>query len=69
VGMVLGIAVAGTILYALAPFSANAAPGSFGAADLQEFMHGLHWAYISGAALAASAALTSLLAIGRRPQA
>jgi len=69
VGMVLGIAVAGAILYGLAPVAASGHPGSFSPADMHQFMHGLRWAYISGAALAAAAALTSLLAIGRRRQA
>jgi EmrB/QacA subfamily drug resistance transporter len=69
VGMVLGIAVAGAILYNLAPVSASSHPGSFSPSDIHEFMHGLHWAYVSGAVLAAIAALTSLLAIGRRAEA
>jgi EmrB/QacA subfamily drug resistance transporter len=69
VGMVLGIAVAGAILYGLAPISASAQPGYFTPADMHQFMHGLRWAYISGAAFAAAAALTSLAAIGRRRQA
>jgi MFS family permease len=69
VGMVLGIAVAGAILYGLAPVAASGNPGSFSPADIQQFMHGLRWAYISGAFLAAAAALTSLAAVGQRRQA
>jgi EmrB/QacA subfamily drug resistance transporter len=69
VGMVLGIAIAGAILYSLAPVSASAHLGSFSPTDVRDFMHGLRWAYISGAVLAATAALTSLLAIGRRAEA
>ncbi len=69
VGMVLGIAVAGAVLYSLAPMAATTLSGSFSPAELEAFMHGLHWAYISGAAFAASSALTSLLAVGRRTQA
>jgi len=68
VGMVFGIAVAGTILYGLAPISASTNPGSFSSTDIDEFMYGLRWAYISGAAVAATGALTSILAIRRRPQ-
>jgi EmrB/QacA subfamily drug resistance transporter len=68
-GMVLGIAVAGVILYGLAPISVSAHPEAFSPSDIHEFMYGLHWAYISGAVLAAIAALTSILAIGRRLQA
>jgi EmrB/QacA subfamily drug resistance transporter len=69
VGMVFGIAVAGAILYSLAPISASAHPGSLSPAEIHQFMYGLRWAYVSGALLAVTAALTSLLAIGRRPQA
>lgn len=69
VGMVLGIAVAGAIFYGLAPIAASAHPGSFNSAEIQEFMYGLRWAYISGAVLATTAALTSLIAIDRRSQA
>ncbi len=69
VGMVFGLAIAGAILYSMAPISASAHPGSFSPTDIDEFMNGLRWAYISGAVLAATAALTSLLAIGRRSQA
>jgi len=68
VGMVLGIAVAGAVLYNLAPITASEHPGSFSPADIQEFLRGLHWALISGAALAGTAAFTSLLAAGQRKQ-
>ena len=68
-GMVFGVAIAGAILHSLAPISTSTNPGSFTPADIAEFMYGLHWAYISGAAFAATAALTSILAIDRRPQA
>jgi hypothetical protein len=68
VGMVLGIAIAGAILYGLAPIAVSAHPGAFSSSDIHEFVYGLRWAYISGAALAATAAFTSLLAVGRRLQ-
>lgn len=67
VGMVFGIAIAGAILYSLAPITASIDPASFSSSDLEEFMHGLHWAYLSGAAAAATSALTSILAIRRHP--
>ena len=66
VGMVLGIAVAGAILYSLAPTAAYAHPGSLSPEDIREFLNGLHWAYISGACFAGLSALTSLLAIDRQ---
>lgn len=62
VGMVLGIGVAGAVLYALAPVSAKATPGSFTLDDVELFVHGLRWAYITAGALAATSPLTSLLA-------
>jgi len=65
VGMVFGIAVAGAVLYAVAPSAATAHPGdpSF---NIQEFVSGLHWAFITGMGLAIFAALTSLAAVDRQ---
>jgi EmrB/QacA subfamily drug resistance transporter len=69
VGMVLGIAVTGAVLYNVAPVTVSMEPGSFGSAEIEEFLNGLRWAYVSGAVLAGIAALTSLLAVERRGQA
>ncbi len=66
VGMVLGIAVAGAVLYNLAPLTTTAHPGSFSPSEMKEFLRGLHWSFITGAGIAATAALTSLLAIDRK---
>ena len=66
VGMVLGIAVAGAVLYNVAPVAQSKQPGSFTPADIEEFLKGLRWAYISGAILAGASALTSLGAKGKR---
>jgi len=68
VGMVLGIGVTGAVLYNVAPVAQSKPPGSFTPADIQEFLNGLHWAYISGAILAGAAAMTSLGAKGRPQQ-
>ncbi len=68
VGMVLGIAIAGAVLYNLAPFTASAQPGSFSPSQMQEFLRGLHWAFIVSAGIAACAACTSLLAAGQQKQ-
>jgi len=68
VGMVLGIAIAGAVLYNLAPVTVSEHPGSFSPADIQEFLRGLHWALIAGVALAGTAALTSLLAASQQKQ-
>jgi EmrB/QacA subfamily drug resistance transporter len=69
VGMVLGIAVAGAVLYHVAPIALSGQPGSFTGADIQEFLSGMRWAYITGAAIAGTAALTALMAVSRRKQA
>jgi EmrB/QacA subfamily drug resistance transporter len=68
VGMVLGIAISGAVLYNLAPVTSSTHPGSFTPQEIQEFLRGLHWAFITGAAIAATAALTSLLAAGQKKQ-
>ncbi len=65
VGMVLGIAVAGAVLYNVAPIASSGQPGSFSPSEIEEFLSGLQWAYIVGAILAGFSALTSLAAIGR----
>jgi len=69
VGMVVGIAMAGAVLYNVAPIAVSGHPGSFSSTEIEEFLSGLRWAYIAGAALAGTAALTSLGAVGRRRQA
>jgi hypothetical protein len=66
--MVLGIAVAGAVLYNCAPVAHSMRPGTFGEVEVQEFLCGLHWAYIAGAGIAGAAAVTSLLAGGRKRQ-
>ena len=63
VGMALGIAIAGAVLYACAPVARSMQPGSFSSTDTMEFLCGLRWAYISGAAIAGTAAITSLVAV------
>jgi MFS family permease len=67
VGMVLGISVAGAVLYNCAPIAHSMQPGTFGEAEIREFLCGLRWAYITGAGIAGAAAVTSLVAGGRRP--
>jgi MFS family permease len=65
VGMVLGIAVAGAVLYNCAPVTHSLQPGAYSESDIREFLCGLRWAYIAGAGIAAVGALTCLMA-GRR---
>jgi len=69
VGMALGIAIAGAILYNAAPVVLNWNPSSFTSIDIHQFMSGLRWAYLVGAMLAGAAALTSLIAASQRKQA
>jgi EmrB/QacA subfamily drug resistance transporter len=68
VGMALGIAVAGAVLYNVAPIAASGQPGSFSPSEIEEFLSGLRWAYIAGAVLAGIAALASLGAVASRRQ-
>ncbi len=68
VGMVLGIAVAGAVLYNVAPVTHSMQMGAFGDAEVRQFLSGLRWAFITGAGIALTGALTSLAAGGRRPQ-
>ena len=65
VGMVIGIAVAGAVLYSIAPVAAARNPAEFTPEQIGAFVEGLHWAYVTGAGIAAAAAVTSLLAVGR----
>ena len=64
----MGIAVAGAVLYNVAPIAASGQPGSFTSTEIEEFLSGLRWAYIAGAVLAGIAALASLGAVARRRQ-
>jgi EmrB/QacA subfamily drug resistance transporter len=62
VGMVLGIAVTGAVLYNIAPVASSMHPGYFDPEGIREFLDGVRWAYVAGAGIAALAALTSLFA-------
>ncbi|MDA8308400.1 MAG: hypothetical protein M0Z81_16455 [Deltaproteobacteria bacterium] len=66
-GMAFGIAVAGAIMYSLAPFTTRGHAGAFTGRELNAFLHGLHWAYLAGCALALLAAFSALLAKAETP--
>jgi hypothetical protein len=68
VGMVLGIALAGAVLYNVAPNAVSRHPGSFDSSEMQVFLAGFRWAYLSGAIMAGIAVLTSFAAVERRRQ-
>lgn len=61
-GMAFGIAIAGAIMYSLAPFTARGHAGAFSGPELNAFLHGLHWAYLAGAAMSLLAAFAALFA-------
>jgi EmrB/QacA subfamily drug resistance transporter len=61
-GMAFGIAVAGAIVYNLAPSSISDHTGHFTGQVLGNFVDGLHWAYLAGAALAGLAGVAALFA-------
>ncbi len=61
-GMAFGIAVAGAIMYSLAPFTTRGHAGAFSGQELNAFLHGLHWAYLAGTALSLLAAFAALFA-------
>ena len=67
-GMAFGIAVAGAIMYARAPFTARGHAGPFSGPELLAFLNGLHWAYLAGAALALLALIAALCARAQTPQ-
>jgi Na+/melibiose symporter-like transporter len=69
VGMVLGIAIAGAVLYNLAPVAASGTIEQLTGPEINEFVSGLHWAYISGAAMAGISAVAQLFAVKRRSEA
>ncbi len=59
VGMVLGVAAAGAVLYAAVPASVLKAP-ELGPSEAAAFSAGLRWAYAAAALFAAAAALLSI---------
>lgn len=61
-GMAFGIAVAGAIVYSLAPFTTSGHAGPFTENQLAAYLNGLHWAYGAGAVLSMISACTALFA-------
>ena len=61
-GMAFGIAVAGAIVYSLAPFTTSGHAGPFTGRELSLFLNGLHWAYLAGAGFSVLSAGAILLA-------
>ena len=66
VGMVLGIAVAGAVLYNSASVDVSLGSGPLDSTEVAAFLRGLQWAYITGAGIAAAAAVASFRAVAPR---
>ncbi|MDA8139521.1 MAG: MFS transporter [Desulfobacteraceae bacterium] len=61
-GMAFGIAVAGAVVYNLAPFTTRGYAGPFSGAHLDIFINGLHWSYLTGALFSLLSATAVLFA-------
>lgn len=61
-GMAFGIAVAGTIVYNLSPFTTQGHTGLFTTEQVTIFLIGLKWAYLTAAVISIISAITALLA-------
>ena len=62
VGMVFGIAIAGTIVYNIAPFTTQGHAGLFGNEQLDIFINGLKWAFLAASGVAILSAISALFA-------
>lgn len=65
IGMVFGLAIAGAVLYNVAPVVVSKPPALFNAMDIEEFLSGLHWAYMVGMIIAGISAVTSIFAVDK----
>ncbi len=61
-GMAFGIAIAGAVVYNLAPFTTRGYAGPFRAGQLDAFVNGLHWGYLTGALFSILSAIAVLFA-------
>jgi EmrB/QacA subfamily drug resistance transporter len=66
-GMVLGIALAGTIFYSFAPVALSKHQMEFSAAEIQQLLIGFRWAYLVGAGIAVMAVITSFFTRSTKP--
>ena len=62
VGMVFGIAIAGTIVYNIAPFTTQGHAGLFTPDQLGVFIYGLKWAFLAASGIAILSAVSALFA-------
>ena len=68
VGMVFGIAIAGTIVYNLAPFTTQGHAGLFASDQLAIFLNGLKWAFLAASGIAILSAVSALFAKANKTQ-
>ena len=62
IGMVFGIAVSGTIVYNIAPFTTRGHAGLFAPDQLGIFLDGLKWAFLAASGIAILSAISALFA-------
>ena len=62
VGMVFGIAISGTIVYNIAPFTTQGHAGLFTPDQLAIFLNGLKWAFLTASGIAILSAISALFA-------
>ncbi|MBN1830668.1 MAG: MFS transporter [Deltaproteobacteria bacterium] len=62
VGMVFGIAISGTIVYNIAPFTTQGHAGLFTSDQLEIFLDGLKWAFLAASGIAILSAISALFA-------
>ena len=62
VGMVFGIAIAGTIVYNIAPFTTQGHAGLFTSDQMGIFLNGLKWAFLAASGIAILSAVSALFA-------
>jgi hypothetical protein len=66
-GMSFGIAVAGAVVYSLAPFTIRGHAGPFSGDQLGIFINGVHWGYLTGSLFSILSAVAVLLAKTEKP--
>lgn len=58
-GMILGIAISGTVFYNIAPVALTRNHSAFSTDEIRNILAGFHWAYVTAAVVALSACITS----------
>ncbi len=61
-GMVLGIALSGTIFFNIAPVALSSRYDNFNAAEVDQLLNGFYWAYLAAAGISILAMITAFFA-------